>query len=89
MNRVLITGIATTFLLLVSVNVTAQPECQVLADEKNPNQYSVIAASGEKLGYIALESDGSWFAWVKNKGALNDAFNNQEDAKEKICSLGE
>lgn len=88
MNKALITSVATAFSLLVSVNVAAQPECKVLADEEKPNQYSVINSSGEKLGYIALEPDGSWFAWVKNKGALNDTFINQEDAKEKVCSLG-
>lgn len=88
MNKMIITSVAAVFSLLVSINVNAQPECHLLADDEKHNQYSVLTPSGEKLGYIALEPDGSWFVWVKNKGAMNRTFTTQESAKQEICLHG-
>ena len=88
MSKVLIISVSTAFSLLFSVNVTAESECKIRADNKKANQYWVLTDSGEELGFTALEPDGSWFVWVKNEGAMNLTFTTQDSAKDGICLHG-
>jgi hypothetical protein len=61
-------------------------ECEVRPVEEKADEYAVYDSDGVYKGYVALEADGSWFAWVEGQGARNDTFETREQASDTICN---
>lgn len=48
-----------------------------------------MAADGEKLGYVSLEPDNSWYVFINGEGALNETVVDQSKAIEHVCSAAQ
>ncbi len=60
-------------------------ECESKPIEGKVNEYSVHSADDSYLGYVALEKDGTWFAWVLDLGATNKTYATRQEAVAVVC----
>ncbi|MCC4789344.1 hypothetical protein AB6E39_15760 [Vibrio splendidus] len=67
--------------------VAEHGEC-LLVDESNMD-ISVMAPDGQKLGYVSLEPDNSWYVFINGEGALNETVVDQSKAIEHVCSAAQ
>ena len=67
---------------------TSAQNCQLIAVPHKVEEYKVQSDDGYNKGYIALENDGTWFAWIASKGALNQTFVDQATAADVVCTNG-
>ena len=86
MMKQLLMNLSLALVSTVSINAYAESECQLVEDTSAEQQYVVSSKIGENLGYIAREEDGRWFAWINDKGAINETFQTAEEAEHIVCS---
>ncbi|KAA8675659.1 hypothetical protein [Vibrio gigantis] len=87
LNQLCICAQSFVFAYSANAQVSEFGECQ-LVDESNMD-ISVMAADGEKLGYVSLEPDNSWYVFINGEGALNETVVDQSKAIEHVCSAAQ
>ena len=86
----ILSGIIVTLVLVNSaIVVEAQTTDCTVSPRSAENEYDVLNAAGEALGYVALDSSGRWFAWVNSAGASNELYASLETARQYVCSEGQ
>jgi hypothetical protein len=72
-------------LVSLSVQVHAQDSACDIEPKAGSGDFNVFSASGNELGYISPNADGSWFVWLSGVGAVNDNFVSKEAAINYLC----
>lgn len=82
MKKILIVAISSLFAIS---SLYADSDCHI-EQGKKADSYKVIDSSNKYMGYISLNKDGTWFAWMENQGASNRNFAKKSDAIEVVCN---
>ena len=71
----------------LSISASAHAEACNLELAENGRDFNVTNDSGEVLGYLSQNADGSWFIWHNGIGALNDLVYQRNVALKKLCDV--
>lgn len=83
------TTVIVTLMAVVATTVfagTKQDMSQCVITEAENMDIVVSSQEGEKLGYISLDPDNTWYVFIEGKGSLNENIVDEGSAIELICN---